>query len=74
MVQGKGNRRLQQVRRRKNNKDIPVRDEEYELIDGNKSRQPYAYCACHQAYLTANMAKCHGCKRKQCKAMQILEV
>lgn len=66
MVQWKGDRRAQRRRRRKNNKNTERQQELFQMIDGNGTYYPYAYCKCHKGYLTANMAKRHKCKSRSC--------
>ncbi len=70
---GRGDRHAQQRRRRKNNKDVPVQDKEYKLIDGNYSPQPYAYCCHYKAYMTRNQTKLHECKKRQCEQLKTFE-
>lgn len=73
MVIGKGDRRSQQQRRRKNNKGIPIQKEEYLLIDGNYSNRPIAYCCHYKAYLTNNQIMCHDCKNRNCSQLKSFE-
>lgn len=73
MVTGKGDRHAQQRRRRKNNKDTPVLEHEYFLIDGNYSRQPAAYCCYHKGFLTNNQIQLHKCTKRHCDKLKSLE-
>jgi hypothetical protein len=66
MSYGKGNRKLQRKRHRRNNHGIKRQDSLYELIDGNMSYFPYAYCRYHKGYLTKNMVILHKCGEKRC--------
>lgn len=64
-------RNIQQRRRRKNNRGVPKSDLWFEMIDGNCTHQPYAYCKSKGGYLTKNMAICHGCEAKHCTGFEL---
>jgi hypothetical protein len=68
---GKGNRKAQLKRKRERRKHLPPRQEElYELIDGNKSHYPVAYCASHSGYLTQGLVDTHRCDKRQCQGFK----
>lgn len=68
---GKGNRKAQQQRRRERLKYLPKRqDEKHELIDGNWSHYPVAYCACHSAFLTQGLIDTHRCVQRHCSGFK----
>lgn len=66
-------RHAQQKRRRLNNRDVPRQTEDYQLITGDFSRQPYAYCCRYRGYLTKNMADLHKCNCRKCQHYKPLE-
>ncbi len=41
----------------------------YELIDGNWTRHPAAWCHYHKGYLTEKLMKTHKCKSKNCRRL-----
>lgn len=64
---GRGNRKAQNKRRRERLKNCTRRYElEHELIDGNLSHYPIAFCRLHGAYLTQGLADTHRCIERQC--------
>ena len=76
---GKGNKRAQNLRRKArlsafyerykfNNPNIKSRS--FELIDGNMSYYPVAFCQHHGAYMTEGLVKCHRCDKRHCKYFQ----
>lgn len=71
---GKGNRKAQRKRHRRNNKFVPKQEFEYLLIDGNYSYQPYKYCKYYRAYLTKNLYLRHDCKNRHCHCLRELEL
>lgn len=70
---GRGNRKEQFKRRRRNNKDVPLRDEHYEMIDGNMTRRPVGYCSRYRGYLTQNMQLRHNCLCRNCPRFKEIE-
>ena len=57
----------------KNTKSIPIHQYEYEMIDGNWTIRPYAYCHYYHGYLTKNMALCHNCEKRNCNRFMTFE-
>lgn len=66
MRKGHGNTELHQRRFRRLNKHIKRRDVSYEMIDGNFTYYPYAYCTNYQGFLTIMMETTHSCEGKNC--------
>jgi len=63
----KGNRKAQQKRRKERLKNLPPKqDEKCELIDGNYSYYPVAFCKCHNAFLTQGLIDTHRCDKRHC--------
>lgn len=68
----RGNRKLQNQRRRERNKrqtKPPKQPFLYQLIDGNMSYYPAAFCEYYGAYLTEAMMGTHKCKKRKCKRL-----
>ena len=61
-----GNKKAQRRNHRRNNKGVPKQPEEYRLIDGNWSNQPFVYCTYHKGYMTRNQTIRHHCLNKKC--------
>lgn len=59
----------QQRRRRKYHRQSPRQPDLYELIDGNWSYYPVAYCDRKRAYMTLGQVKTHKCKERQCNRL-----
>lgn len=57
----------QQRRRRKNYKNSLDIGEYVNLITGDVTRWPVAYCTHYNGFLTINMTKLHDCPNKNCK-------
>lgn len=70
---GRGDRNAQRRRRRKNNRTVPVQDEDYKLIDNNYSPQPFAYCCYYASYMTRNQTILHRCKERECQNCKTFE-
>lgn len=73
---GKGDRPAQKKRRRQNNKNTERRNDTYQMIDGNFTHYPVAYCFHYNGYMTNNMVQRHGCPTRNCcryKTMQEIE-
>ena len=67
----KGNRKAQRKRRRERLKNLPPKqNEKFELIDGNYSYYPVAYCKCHGAYLTQGLIDTHRCSKRKCNGFE----
>ena len=69
MKRSHGNRRAQRKRRRRNFDRSLYREEEYQMIDGNMTHYPYAYCKRKRGWLTINMAKLHRCVDRKCRML-----
>lgn len=68
----KGDIKRQRQRRRQRSKSLPVRlDNEVELIDGNYTHYPVAYCGIHRAYLSQGLRDTHRCLQRHCKGYRI---
>lgn len=68
---GNGNIKAQRKRRRERRKNLPPRRKvPYELIDGNFSYYPVAYCKCHDGYLTQGLIDTHRCEKRQCSGFE----
>lgn len=71
---GKGNRKAQQKRRREREKNRPAYQPiKVELIDGNFSHFPRAFCKSHNAFLTDGLINTHKCLQKACKGFLMLQ-
>lgn len=68
-----GNIEAQKKRHRENNRGVAKRKEYYLTIDGNPTRQPFAYCIHYKAYLTRNQSMLHKCRKRQCKCFETFE-
>ncbi len=67
----KGNRKAQRKRRYERRKNLPPRQpEKVELIDGNFSHYPVAYCNYHGAYMTQGLVDAHRCIYRKCKRLE----
>ena len=67
----KGNRKAQQRRRRERLKNLPPKQGmKHELIDGNYSFYPVAYCKCHSAFLTQGLIDTHRCEKRRCSGFR----
>lgn len=65
---GKGNKKEQLKRRRERLKHLPARQlKSVQLIDGNFSYYPVAYCKYHSAYLTQGLVETHRCEKRHCR-------
>lgn len=62
---GRGDRQGQNKRRKINHK-VRLLDEPHEMIDGNFTRRPVAYCTFYKGYLTKNMSDRHKCECRNC--------
>ena len=69
MKRSHGNRHAQQKRRRRNFDRSLYREDLYQMIDGNMTHFPYAYCKRKHGYLTKNMARLHRCIERKCKML-----
>lgn len=65
---GRGNVKAQRKRRnRRIRSNLPPRQPvAVQLIDGNFTHYPTAYCRTHQAYLTKGLEDTHRCVQRQC--------
>lgn len=67
---GKGNVREQKRRRRKRLKERPPKlKEKVQLIDGNWTLYPVAYCKSHGGYLTQGLIETHRCVKRKCSGL-----
>ena len=65
---GRGNRKAQRERRRERLKHLPKkRTEKVQLIDGNWTFYPVAYCKVHGGFLTQGLIETHRCGHRQCR-------
>lgn len=70
----KGNRKAQRKRRRIRAKDLPTRQQvKFELIDGNMTYYPSAYCKAHGAFLSIGLEQTHRCDKRHCNSYERLE-
>lgn len=71
---GKGNRKAQQKRHRERKKNLPQKQPKMvQLIDGNFSYYPVAYCCIHGGYLTQELADTHRCTKRHCRRYKTIE-
>lgn len=49
--------------------DVPKTKYEYEMIDGNWTKHPVAYCTFYRAALTRNMMHTHRCSERHCNKL-----
>lgn len=71
---GKGNIRKQRQRRRELVQSRPPKQgESYELIDGNLSHYPVAFCRFHYGYMTEGLIATHKCRARHCPMLKTLE-
>ena len=66
MVKDKKKAHEQQRRRRKNYKPSFYVGEYVELITGDLTRYPAAFCSHYEAFLTYNMKNLHRCEKRKC--------
>lgn len=66
------NQKQSRRRNKVNNRGVPKQDFEYELVDGNWSDRPVAYCTYYKGYLTKNQAMRHNCIDKKCPHYHII--
>ena len=69
----KGNVKAQRKRRRKalkERKKMKPAETEVQLIDGNYTLYPAAYCKRHGGYLTQGLINTHRCDKRNCKGFQ----
>lgn len=58
------------MKKRKNRHgDVPKTKYEYEMIDGNWTRHPVAFCHRYKGVLTRNMMHTHQCSEKNCRRL-----
>ena len=48
---------------------VPKTKNEYEMIDGNWTKHPVAFCSYYGGALTRNMMHTHRCCEKECKRL-----
>lgn len=52
-------------------KHLPQRQPlKYQLIDGNFTHYPVAYCEFHQLWLTEGLMNTHRCEPRKCRRLQ----
>ena len=76
MRKHKGNIKAQRKRRKKRKKFLKPGDyfnDEFELIDGNFTHYPVAYCNHYGRFLTAGLIHTHRCRQRNCKKLRSLE-
>lgn len=69
----KGNIKAQRKRRRKalkERKKMKPAETEVQLIDGNYTLYPAAYCNIHGGYLTLGLMDIHRCEKRKCKGLR----
>lgn len=72
----KGNLKAQKQRRKARKKKLdkpPKQPVPYQLIDGNMSYYPIAFCSVHTGYLTAGLINTHKCNRRRCRQLKPLQ-
>lgn len=69
---GKGNVKKQR-KNHKANKHTVRQIKPYEMIDGNLTYQPYAYCTYYNGWLTKAMANRHRCEKRHCERFELLD-
>lgn len=70
---GKGNRKAQNERKRERRKHLPKKQpQKVELIDGNFSYYPVAYCMYHGAFITQGLAETHRCTQRNCRRYEMI--
>lgn len=68
---GKGNRKAQLKRKHERKKNLPPKQpSKVQLIDGNFSYYPIAYCKIHGAFLTQGLADTHRCIKRKCNGFE----
>lgn len=65
-----GNVKAQRRRYKKYHKGMIRSPDEVELIDGNWSYYPYAFCTRKGAYLTKGLAATHRCQERKCNRFE----
>lgn len=66
----KGNRKAQRKRRKERLKNKPPKSRyKVQLIDGNFTYYPVAYCKYHQAFMTEGLMTTHRCVKRKCKRL-----
>ena len=70
-INKKRQRKRNRKNRRRNNYNIPRQEYTYDMIDGNKTYYPYAYCIYRKGYLTKSLAETHQCEQRQCKSFEL---
>lgn len=68
-------RRINQRKRRRDRREgkVQKQSELYELIDGNLTYYPYAFCEHYNAWLTLGHIRTHKCLKRHCKQIRILK-
>lgn len=70
----RGNKKEQNKRRRKRQKNLPEwKEENVQLIDGNFTHYPVAYCYYRKGYLSLGLAEVHRCQERECKIFESIE-
>ena len=71
----KGNLQAQRKRRNDRIKNHPSRPlkKHVELIDGNLSRYPVAYCEHYGAFLTVGLMDTHRCEGRKCNQLVLMK-
>lgn len=69
----KESRKGQSYKKWLNASTVKKQKEFYQMIDGNFTYYPYAYCSHYEGYLTINMANCHRCEARHCRRFEKLE-
>ena len=65
-------RNQQRARRRANNWGVSEQNKLFDMIDGNRTYYPYAYCRYRKGYLTKSLAITHRCEERQCQHFEII--
>lgn len=67
----RGKMKEQQKRRKERLKDRPqYQPELYELIDGNLTHYPRAFCEWHGGWLSDGLIDTHRCEQRQCNRLR----
>ena len=64
-------RKEQRKRRRQRQNRLPAyQKHEFELIDGNMTHYPVAYCDRMEGWLSVGLMDVHKCREKECHRLQ----
>lgn len=57
---------MSKTKKKPNHKGVKRTTKYYEMIDGNMTNHPVAYCTRYQGVLTRGMMHTHGCSERNC--------